>query len=125
MKLNLASLKENAAEWESSGVKLPLFDIAAMRAATSETPEWVHFGAGNIFRGFVGSIAQRLIEGGFLKTGIIACETFDYDIIDRIYEPFDNLTLNVLMNTDGSTSREVLGSIASAIKADFSECRKE
>ena len=121
MKLNLASLKENAGEWESSGVKLPLFDIAAMRAATSETPEWVHFGAGNIFRGFVGSIAQRLIEGGFLKTGIIACETFDYDIIDRIYEPFDNLTLNVLMNPDGSTSREVLGSIASAVKADFSD----
>jgi len=121
MRLNLESIAADAAAWEKAGVRLPKFDIAAMRAATAKTPEWVHFGAGNIFRGFIGSLNQRLLEAGLTKTGIIACDTFDYEVIDRIYRPFDNLTLNVLLNPDGTTSREVLAGVAEGVKADFSD----
>lgn len=121
MKLNIDSIAGNAAAWTNAGVELPRFDIAAMRARTAARPEWVHFGAGNIFRGFIGSIAQKLLDEGLSETGIIACETFDYDIIDKIYMPFDNLTINVLMNADGTTSRRVLASVAEALKADFSD----
>ena len=51
MKMNAASIKNQKAEWEALGVKLPAFDHEAMTAKTKEHPVWVHFGAGNIFRG--------------------------------------------------------------------------
>ena len=52
MQMNASSIVNQKAEWEKLGVKLPAFDHAAMTAATKEHPIWVHFGAGNIFRGF-------------------------------------------------------------------------
>lgn len=121
MKLNLESIATQADAWAAAGVVLPKFDIAAMRAQTAAAPTWVHFGAGNIFRGFIGSLNQRLLDAGAAQTGIVACETFDFEIIDRIYTAFDNLTLNVLLNPDGTTTREVLAGVAEGVKADFSD----
>ena len=121
MKLSLDSISNESAAWNAAGVSLPAFDVAAMRAATESAPEWVHFGAGNIFRGFIGSLNQRLLNAGVAKTGIIACDTFDYEVIDRIYDAFDSLTLNVLMNPDGTTSREVLAGVAKGLKVNFAD----
>ena len=121
MELTLDSIRAQADAWAAAHVALPKFDVDAMRAQTRRTPEWVHFGAGNIFRGFIGSLNQRLLDAGETKTGIIACDTFDYDIIDQIYAAHDNLTLNVLLNPDGTTTREVLASVAEALKADFAD----
>ena len=121
MKLNLDSIRNEASAWTAAHVALPTFDIAAMRAQTRQAPEWVHFGAGNIFRGFIGSLSQRLLNAGLAQTGIIACDTFDYEVIDRIYAPHDNLTLNVLLNPDGTTTREVLAGVAEGVKANFAD----
>ena len=121
MKLSLDSIRNESAAWTAAGVVLPEFDIAAMRAATESAPEWIHFGAGNIFRGFIGSLNQRLLNAGVAKTGIIACDTFDYEVIDKIYDAFDSLTLNVLMNPDGTMSREVLAGVAKGLKVNFAD----
>lgn len=121
MRLCIESISEEASAWKGANVALPKFDVAAMRKKTADAPEWVHFGAGNIFRGFIGSLAQRLLDDGLLETGIVACDTFDFDVIDRIYAPFDNLTLNVILNSDGTMTREVLAGVAEGVKADLSD----
>lgn len=121
MQMNASSIVNQKAEWEKLGVKLPQFDHAAMTAATKEHPIWVHFGAGNIFRGFIAALQQKLLNEGLADRGIIAADTFDYDIIDKIYTPFDNLTMMVTLNPDGTTSREIIGSVAEGLRADSSD----
>ena len=120
MKMNAASLQDKAG-WQAVNVTLPQFDHEAMTAATKEHPIWVHFGAGNIFRGFIAALQQKLLNEGLSDKGIIAADTFDYDIIDKIYTPFDNLTMMVTLNPDGSTSREIIGSVAEGLRADSSD----
>ena len=119
MHLNAKSLQERTA-WTPLGVTLPSFDYAAMAEKTKQSPLWIHFGAGNIFRGFIAALGQELLNQGVSDRGIIAAETFDYDIIDKIYKPFDNLALLVSLLPDGSTEKKVIASIAEGVKADFS-----
>ena len=101
MKMNASSLR-NSAAWEKAGVRLPAFDHAAMCAETEENPTWVHFGAGNIFRGFIAKLQQSLLEQGLVKGGIVAADTFDFDIIDKIYDPYESMTLLVSLLPDGA-----------------------
>ncbi len=116
MKLNHESLK-NVQQWTDIGVKVPAFDRDAMLKNTAEAPVWVHFGAGNIFRGFIAVLQQRLLEMGLEKSGIVAAETFDFDIIDKIYAPYDSLTMNVTLRADGSTDKEIVASLAKGLRA--------
>lgn len=119
MELTLKGLQDKKV-WESADIRLPEYDIEAMREATKKNPVWIHFGAGNIFRGFIASLSQELLNAKEAKEGIIAADSFDFDMIDKIYTPFDNLVLNVGLKADGSTKKEVVASIADAIKADWS-----
>ncbi len=116
MKLTLQGIKDIAA-WEAAGVKLPSYDVSAVAAATKEAPVWVHFGAGNIFRIFIGGLADTLISSGEMTKGITCVETFDFDVVDKIYVPYDNLVLAVTLKADGSTEKQVIGSLTEAIKA--------
>ncbi len=104
--------------WKNAGIVLPEFDQAAMMARTKENPMWVHFGAGNIFRGFIAVLQQRLLDAGKAETGIVAVETYDFEIIDRMYAPYDNLSLLAVMNPDGSLENKVVASIGEALEGD-------
>ena len=117
MRLNNHELK-NKSQWEKAGITLPVFDRDAMIAATAKTPEWVHFGAGNIFRAFPAALAQNLLEKGFLKTGIVVAEGYDGEIIDKCFTPFDNLCVMVTLKSDGTTDKKVIASVASAYRID-------
>ena len=57
----LDSELRNKEEWEAAGIELPKFDREAMKAATRECPQWVHFGAGNIFRAFPAASLWRKV----------------------------------------------------------------
>ena len=116
MILNYNGLQDRAA-WEAAGVALPRHDWKAMCAETEQNPIWVHFGAGNIFRIFIAGLQQRLLNQGAAKSGIIAVETFDAEVVEKIYVPHDSMTLAVSLKADGSIDKEVVASIARGIVA--------
>lgn len=107
--------------WRDAGIRLPEFDRAAMIRHTKEKPEWVHFGAGNIFRAFPAALQQKLLEQDLVRSGIIVAEGYDYEIIDRAYRPHDNLSLLVTLKADGSIEKTVIASIAESLKADSAD----
>ena len=120
MKLSINGIKEQEA-WKKAGIALPGYDVEAASENAKENPVWVHFGIGNIFRVFIGGIADGLLEEGVLDRGITCVETFDYDVADKIYDPYDNLGLSVILHGDGTREYKVLGSLAEAVKAQSSD----
>ena len=120
MRVSLENLKDRAG-WEKAGVRLPAFDISAMKQKTEEAPMWVHFGAGNIFRAFIAVLQQRLLDAGLSDRGIIAADTFDVDNIRMIYGGYDNLTLSVTLNADATIDKEIVASVSEAVVAQPGE----
>ena len=114
MQLNYRGIQDTAV-WESAGVKLPKHDWKAMCAETEQNPVWVHFGAGNIFRIFVAGLQQRLLDKGLQKSGIVAVETFDNEVVEKIYVPHDSMTLAVSLLADGGIDKSVVASIAKGV----------
>lgn len=123
MKLTLNGIKDRQ-DWEHAGIGLPSYDAGALADRTRTAPVWVHFGVGNIFRIFIGGIADQLISEGLMDRGIIGAETFDYDVVEQIYRPFDNLILSITLHGDGTTDRKVLGSVTEAVKAQYSDAEQ-
>ena len=108
----------NAAEWEAKGYELPKFDIQAVARKTHESPTWVHFGGGNIFRAFPAAILNDTLNTGRYDRGVIVAETFDFEVIDKAYAPYQNLSLLVSLQSTGSIEKKVIASVTEALKAD-------
>lgn len=104
-------------EWKNTGIKLPAYDLIELEKKTINEPRWMHVGPGNIFRGYIAGLAQDVIEKGYMDTGITVLCTFDYQIMDKIYKPYDNLALQVIMKADGNLNKTVIASIGESIRA--------
>ncbi|PPS20934.1 mannitol dehydrogenase family protein [Brachyspira murdochii] len=125
MKINIENLINNKTFFEKNNIEIPKYDIKQIRKNTNEKPTWIHFGAGNIFRGFVARIADTLLNDNVINTGIIAVDTHaagrddDYEMLEKVYKPFDNLTLLASIKSDGNIDKKVIGSITDILHADF------
>ena len=117
-------------EWQDKGYFVPTYDRDKMIKETVAAPEWVHFGAGNIFRAFQANLSQRMLEEGTATKGITVVEGFDYEIIEKMYRPHDNLSILVTLKADGNVEKSVISSIAescildSARKQEFARLKE-
>ena len=118
MKLNLKGISENRAQWEEKGYNLPKYDVAEMVAATKENPFWIHFGAGNLFRAFHANVVQNMLNDGSLDRGLVVAEGFDYEIVEKMYAPHDNLGIVATLKADGNIDKTVVASVAEALPLD-------
>ena len=110
MHLNLQQL--HAPEWVQKGYDLPKFDVERVRAAA---PRWVHFGAGNIFRSFIACAQQTVLDKGLCDHGIVVCEGFDPEIVERAYRPFDNLSVAVSLKANGGIDKRLVASVVESL----------
>ncbi|MCR5733727.1 MAG: mannitol dehydrogenase family protein, partial [Lachnospiraceae bacterium] len=104
--------------WEEKGYELPHFNREEMIKKTKDAPLWVHFGAGNIFRAFQAAAAQKLLNDGVIDRGITVVEGFDYEIIEKMYRPHDDLSILVTLKADGNVDKTVVASIAESCILD-------
>lgn len=114
-KLTLEGIKDIDA-FDKANIILPKFDIDKVRANTKVNPSWVHIGAGNIFRGFIGSLMQDLLNRDLASTGICTLDIRENSIADKVFKNHDNLTLNVTLLKDESLELEVLASVVDSYK---------
>ena len=118
--LNIQGLRDESG-WQAAHIALPRYDVSAMQARTLAHPTWIHFGAGNIFRAFLAAAQQTLLNAGLTDTGIVAAASHNFHAAAENYVPYDNLSLLVRMHADGSCDREVIGSVAGCLKADWQD----
>ena len=105
-------------DFEQKGYALPQFDREEMIVKTKKVPHWIHFGAGNIFRAFQANVMQELLNKGIMDTGLLVAEGFDYEIIEKMNRPHDDLSILVTLKADGSIEKTVVGSIAESLILD-------
>ena len=116
MELTLKGIADRE-RWEKAGIALPNYDVKKAAAAAKAAPRWLHFGIGNIFRIFIGGIADELLEKGALDRGVTCAECFDPEIVDRVWRPYDDLVLSVILKSDGTRDMKVLGFAGETVKA--------
>ena len=117
MKLTLDGLKKTE-QWQEANIQIPNYNVEDVIERTKENPIWIHFGIGNIFRIFIAGIADQLINEGLLDKGITCVETFDFEVVDRVYKPYDNLSLSVILHANGDVDKKVCGCLTEAIKSN-------
>lgn len=117
MKLDAQGLQDKE-EWQRAGYKLPQFNREQVARNTIERPQWVHFGGGNLFRAFQANALQKLLNAGDADTGLIVAEGYDYEILNKMNHPHDNLSILVTLKADNTVEKTVIGSIVESLALD-------
>ena len=107
--------------WQEKGYEIPKYDRDKVKKLTMENPSWIHFGAGNIFRGFPAAGLQKMLDEASYDKGLVVSEGFDYEIIEKAYKPYDDLSLLVVLKSDGNIQKKVIGSVVESLVADTSK----
>ena len=116
--MKLTESLKNRDVWEKKGYEMPQFDREQVIKATLEHPQWLHFGAGNIFRAFPAVLLQELLDRGEAQTGLVVCEGFDREIVEKAYRPYDNLSLLTVLECAGTIRKKVVGSVVESLVGD-------
>lgn len=106
---------QNSNEFIQKKIILPQYDQDTVVEATKKAPVWVHFGGGNLFRCFHAGIAQQLLNQKQMTSGVIVAETYDDEVIDQIYHPYNNRVLSVTMKSDGTLEKELVASVGASV----------
>ncbi|MDR1511344.1 MAG: mannitol dehydrogenase family protein [Endomicrobium sp.] len=114
-------VRENKISFEKNNIHVTDGDDSEIYKKTFDAPTWIHFGAGNLFKGFHCAIAQELIEQKLSDKGIIVVESFDYEIIEKAYKPYDNLSLQVITCANGDMKLRIISSITESIAANSAD----
>lgn len=104
--------------WKEKGYKLPAYNREAVKEKTMKEPKWIHFGAGNIFRAFQANVVEELLNKGVIDTGLIVAEGYDYEIVERMNRPHDDLSILVTLKANGTVEKTVVGSIVESCILD-------
>lgn len=123
-KVTLEGIKDTDA-FLKADVELPKFDVKAAQEHSLDNPVWVHFGPGNIFRGFIASLQQDLLNKNLAKTGIITVDTIDSALVDLIYKNHDKLCMEVTLLPDTNVELRVIGSVVNGFKFNGSSAEDE
>ena len=76
--------------------------------------KWLHIGAGNLFRIYLGRLWQDMLDKGLTDTGLAVWEGFDPEIIEKSFTPFDNKSIGVILNSNGEIDIKTISSITHA-----------
>ena len=103
---------------EFKDFNVPKYDLNLVKTKTYDNPYWIHFGAGNLFRAFHANIVERLLNEKELDRGLIVAEGYDYEIVEKMYWPYDNRHILVTLKADGSVSKSLIASVCESLVLD-------
>lgn len=118
MMLDLKEWQSQRADFESHGVQLPAYDVAAAKAAGAEQPVWVHVGGGNLYRTFHAVVADDLLDQGLMDRGVVVADVRSPFTVDEVYRPNNDDILMATMEEDGTLGKRVLASTARSLFAN-------
>lgn len=114
---------EEQDDLQAAGIELPTFDVTAIKEAGKIAPHWIHFGGGNLYRGFHAEIAQKLVNENKMDAGVVVCETYDDSVITEAYQAYDNNFIQVVMHADGALDKRLIAVTADSFYAVPSDKR--